>query len=282
MPFPVIIYPCSSLLPSKRTLNRHQSRIRPEPLSPVATDQSLGPIYHNYLSHWCQMLPGFLPRLQADPSPWHERNYYTVKVHLSQSMNPRTIQVYVAAVSFLHHSLVYKSPASRNPMLRLAIQGLQRLQGAHSPQAYMTATDSGNAESHEAEINVAMIQPITTPTVYILVQPQQLPEWAFPLTPFKSLEDDKAQPTRHINPSSPDPPIRHQNYGYTPETISYSPTILVVFTWATPSGLLPWDSHQTMTSVLVWDTGRPNGDQRHPLVIIHGSQSEPKLLITTV
>ena len=31
--------------------------------------------------------------------------------------------------------------------------------------------------------------------------------------------------------------------------------------WATP-----WDSHQTMTSVLVWDTGRPNGDQRHPLV----------------
>ena len=80
-----------------------------------------------------------------------------------------------------------------------------------------------------------------------------------------------------IYPSFPDPPIRHQNYGYAvtstqlhlsmpctlpyqPETISYSPT------WATPSGLLPWDSHQTMTSILVWDTGRPNGDQRHPLV----------------
>ena len=30
--------------------------------------------------------------------------------------------------------------------------------------------------------------------------------------------------------------------------------------------LLPWDSHQNMTSVLVWDTGRPNGDQHHPLV----------------
>ena len=26
------------------------------------------------------------------------------------------------------------------------------------------------------------------------------------------------------------------------------------------------DSHQTMISVLVWDTGRPNGDQCHPLV----------------
>eukprot|EP00731_Ephydatia_muelleri_P034511 Em0063g16a len=29
---------------------------------------------------------------------------------------------------------------------------------------------------------------------------------------------------------------------------------------------LPWDSHQTMTSISVWDTGRPNGDQCHPLV----------------
>ena len=36
--------------------------------------------------------------------------------------------------------------------------------------------------------------------------------------------------------------------------------------WATPSGLLLWDSHQTMTSVLVWDTDQPNGDQRHPSV----------------
>ena len=36
--------------------------------------------------------------------------------------------------------------------------------------------------------------------------------------------------------------------------------------WVTPSGLLPRSRHQTMTSVLVWDTGRPNGDQRHPLV----------------
>ena len=29
--------------------------------------------------------------------------------------------------------------------------------------------------------------------------------------------------------------------------------------WVTPFGLLPWDNHQTMTSVLVWDSGRPKG-----------------------
>ena len=48
--------------------------------------------------------------------------------HLSRTLNSRTIQVYVAAVSFLHHSMEYKSPASSNPMLRLAIRGVQRLQ----------------------------------------------------------------------------------------------------------------------------------------------------------
>eukprot|EP00731_Ephydatia_muelleri_P034592 Em0067g8a len=52
-----------------------------------------------------------------------------------------------------------------------------------------------------------------------------------------------------------------------PETISKSPTILGVVTWATPVGIIPWDSHQTMTSISVWDTGRPNGDQCHPLVL---------------
>ena len=45
------------------------------------------------------------------------------------------------------------------------------------------------------------------PSVYLLIQPQQPPEPAFPLTPFRSLEDGES--------SSPDPPIRHQNYGYT-------------------------------------------------------------------
>lgn len=49
--------------------------------------------------------------------------------HLSRSLNSRTIQVYIAAVSFLHHSLGYRSPASKNPMLKLAIRGVQRLQG---------------------------------------------------------------------------------------------------------------------------------------------------------
>eukprot|EP00731_Ephydatia_muelleri_P018876 Em0011g916a len=62
-------------------------------------------------------------------------------------------------------------------------------------------------------INVAMMQPNTTPTVYVLVQPQQPPERAFPLTPSEGRKMAK-QSLPDIYASSPDPPIRHQNYGY--------------------------------------------------------------------
>ncbi|KAL5510137.1 hypothetical protein EMCRGX_G005629 [Ephydatia muelleri] len=85
----------------RRTLNQPQPHItcpRPEPPSPAPTEQSHGPINCNHLCHW------------------------------DQTLNSRTIQVYVAAVSFLHHSMGYKSPASSNPTLRLAIRGVQRLQ----------------------------------------------------------------------------------------------------------------------------------------------------------
>ena len=73
-----------------------------------------------------------MPRLQAFkliPVPGMKETITLFAALLSQSLNPRTIQVYVVAVFFLHHSLGYKSPASRKPMLRLAIQGLQCLQG---------------------------------------------------------------------------------------------------------------------------------------------------------
>ena len=73
-------------------------------------------------------------------------------------------------------------------------------------------------------------------------------------TPVIALTAASCSPTLHSSPLS----------------IMYFNVYMYIYAfdqwWATPSGLLPWDSHQTMTSVLVWDTGRPNGDQRHPLV----------------
>ena len=80
--------------------------------------------------------------------------------------------------------------------------------------------------------------------------------------------------TRH----PPDTPIRHQNHGCCPVTYAHlyvpMPNWCNVlpqawdhiqisnhfggFTWATPVGIIPWDSHQTLTNISVWDTGRPN------------------------
>ena len=126
MPFPEITYPSSSLLPPRRTLNQPQPHItcpRPEPPSPAPTEQSHGPIYCNHLCYWDQ---GHAFKLI--PVPGTKETMTLFAAHLSRTLNSRTIQVYVAAVSFLHHSMGYKSPASSNPTLRLAIRGVQRLQ----------------------------------------------------------------------------------------------------------------------------------------------------------
>ncbi|KAL5516216.1 hypothetical protein EMCRGX_G001497 [Ephydatia muelleri] len=224
---------------------------------------------------------GFCHAFKLIPVPGTKETITLFAAHLSQSMNPRIIQVYVAAVPFLHHSLGYKSPASRNPMLRLGIRGLHASTGLftsglrsanllHSfdpridttsrdiswsgegihfffkrsrtdhmgkhtticigctkgremcPVAAMEATENAVAVPHTQHpsttsemgghshprasappsypwwINAAMVQTNTTPTVYVLVQPQQLPEWAFPLTPFRSSEDGEAKLTRNI------------------------------------------------------------------------------------
>eukprot|EP00731_Ephydatia_muelleri_P014312 Em0008g32a len=72
---------------------------------------------------------GFCHAFKLIPVPGTKETITLFAVHLSQSMNPRTMQVYLAAVCFLHHSLGYKSSASRNLMLRLAIRGFQCLRG---------------------------------------------------------------------------------------------------------------------------------------------------------
>ena len=71
---------------------------------------------------------GFCHAFKLIPVPGTKETITLFAAHLSRTLNSRTIQVYVAAVSFLHHSMGYKSPASSNPMLRLAIRGVQCLQ----------------------------------------------------------------------------------------------------------------------------------------------------------
>ena len=65
------------------------------------------------------------------------------------------------------------------------------------------------------------------------------------------------------------PSIRHwlqQVLAVHSHSLKPCPNSLGVSLGRHPLGFYPGDSHQTMTSISVWDTGRPNGDQCHPLV----------------
>ena len=153
--------------------------------------------------------------------------------------------------------------------------------GCHSQPMFFPSTiihlieqcgfDAAKYNTHSLRIGAAALQP----------------EQASLQTLFRSWSDGEAQHTRHtlvtpwLTHQTPEPWLLPSNlcplvctrpcltdvmYSHKSETISKSPIILGVITWATPVGIIPWDSHQTMTSILVWDTGRPNGDQCHPLV----------------
>ena len=45
---------------------------------------------------------------------------------LSLTLQPRTIQVYLSAVSYLHHMNGFESPTTNNPVIKLLVQGVER------------------------------------------------------------------------------------------------------------------------------------------------------------
>ena len=129
MPFPEIIYPKS-----------HITSPRPEPLSPVATDQSLGPIYRNHLP-----VSG-ATRVSATSSSWSQSLARKKLLHcLQPSSSP------YRCMWHLHHFWVHK-PCFQELDAETCHPGCPTPPGAHSPLAHMTATDSGNAGSRGAEV----------------------------------------------------------------------------------------------------------------------------------
>ena len=45
---------------------------------------------------------------------------------ICMNLQPGTIQVYISAVSYLHHMNGHRSPASNNPMIKFLVQGVER------------------------------------------------------------------------------------------------------------------------------------------------------------
>ena len=62
------------------------------------------------------------------PLPGSQHTVTLLATHLCRTLQANTIEVYVAAVSHLHLTQGLSSPTSNNPMLSLAIRGIQRSQ----------------------------------------------------------------------------------------------------------------------------------------------------------
>ena len=143
------IYPCSLLL----RLPLYQRRYKitspgSEPPSSAASEQSLGPIHCNHLHYWCRALPGFLPRLQANSSPWH---YHTV---CSPPQPVPELQDYTGLrTSYLLPPPLpgIQEPCFKEPDVEASHQGCPTPPGSHPPQAHTTAAHTGHAGPHAAE-----------------------------------------------------------------------------------------------------------------------------------
>ena len=71
---------------------------------------------------------------QWKPLPGTTQTLALFVTDLSMTLQPRTVQVYISAVSHLHHMNGFTSPANNNPVIKLLIQGIQR----SMPAAYLT------------------------------------------------------------------------------------------------------------------------------------------------
>lgn len=60
------------------------------------------------------------------PLPGTTRTLALFVTDLSLTLQPRTIQVYISAVSYLHHVNGLESPTTNNPVIKLLVQGVER------------------------------------------------------------------------------------------------------------------------------------------------------------
>ena len=150
LPQPVVTVFCScpmgqsaantSTSPAGRALSRQMEKLLSRALVPSTsiTYQTGIKRYYDFCSiHQWKPLPGTTQTLAL------------FVTDLSMTLQPRTIQVYISAVSYLHHMNSFTSPANNNPVIKLLIQGIHPTLHASSPPHPKTPTD--NKQSARAD-----------------------------------------------------------------------------------------------------------------------------------
>eukprot|EP00731_Ephydatia_muelleri_P000796 Em0001g796a len=100
-----------------RTLSHQMEKLLRRALAPSTfnTNQTGIKRYYDFCStHYRKPLPGTT------------RTLALFVTDLSLTLQPRTIQVYISAVSYLHHVNSLESPTTNNPVIKLLVQGVER------------------------------------------------------------------------------------------------------------------------------------------------------------
>ena len=110
----------TSVSQSWRALEGHLSHLLHRAVAPSTSTTYRAGIWKYYT---------FCHTLGINPVPGIKHSINLFAAYLSQTLQANTIQVYLAAVSHLHLIHGFSSPVHNNPMLNLAIRGIQRSQG---------------------------------------------------------------------------------------------------------------------------------------------------------
>ena len=87
-----------------------------------------------YISGWDSAVCGLLLPPPFGPVLASKQQVVAFAAHLSSAVSLPTIQVYLAAVTFWHHTQGLCSPVSNNPTLKLLIRGIRRSQAERPPK----------------------------------------------------------------------------------------------------------------------------------------------------
>ena len=83
-----------------------------------------------------QQFVAFCYHYRFAPVPASKQQVVALAAHLSSAVSHPTIRVYLAAVTFWHHTQGLCSPVSNNPTLKLLIHGIRRSHAERPPKRY--------------------------------------------------------------------------------------------------------------------------------------------------
>ncbi|KAL5517750.1 hypothetical protein EMCRGX_G003359 [Ephydatia muelleri] len=127
LPQPVVtvLCPCPTGQPTANPSTSSAGRALSRQMEKLLS-RALAPSTFNTYQTGIRRYYDFCSTHHRKPLPGTARTLALFVTDLSMNLQPGTIQVYISAVSYLHHMNGHRSPASNNPMIKLLVQVIER------------------------------------------------------------------------------------------------------------------------------------------------------------